>query len=530
MNKLSLRKKLFIPLVLIWFGLLAQTMFDALQARTAAYAARRQSLHDVIEIAVTVTGDLEARGAKGELTEQAAQAQAIARVAAMRYEDGTGYITIVSPDSTVIDNPMSPHINGHNMRDFRDKKGNYLYQKIASAGASAEGGGYIDYWWPRPGASDASPKLAYVQRFGPWGWDLLAGDYVDDIQREFYKTMARSAVLLLVLGAAMTVLVASISRAILRSIGGEPAHAALMASRIAAGDLSEPLRAERSGRAGAPDADVSVVGAIEHMRAQLLRIVTRIRESADAIRVAASEISAGNDNLSTRTEQQAATLEETAASLEGLTGTVKLNARNAQQAAELANGASSVALVGGQMVAQVVRRMESITESSRRIANITSVIDGIAFQTNILALNAAVEAARAGVHGRGFAVVAAEVRTLAQRSASAAKDIKALIDESLVQINDGANIVGRTGETTIEVVESVKRVTDIIAQISVASGEQSTEIAEINTAVVQVDGATQQNAALVEQAAVAAGLLDEQATRLQQEISIFKWESADTPV
>jgi methyl-accepting chemotaxis protein len=528
MNELSLRKKLFIPLVLIWFGLLAQTVLNALQARTAAYAARRQSLHNVIEMAITVTGDLEARVAKGELTEQAAQAQAIARVAAMRYEDGAGYITIVSPDSTVIDNPMSPQIKGHNMRDFRDKKGNYLYQKIASAGASAHGGGYIDYWWPRPSATDASPKIAYVQRFKPWVWDLLAGDYVDDIQSAFYKSIARSFLMLLVLGAAMTVPAVFISREVLRSIGGEPADAARMASRISAGDLNEPLRTERSGRK--MPGEGSVVGAIDHMRTQLVRMVMRIRESADAIKLAASEISAGNANLSAHTEAQAASLEETAASLEELTGTVKLNAQSAQQAVELANGASSAAQEGGQMVEQVVRRMENITESSRCIANITSVIDGIAFQTNILALNAAVEAARAGEHGRGFAVVAAEVRALAQRSASAAKEIKALIDESVVQINDGAQIVGRTGATTSEVIESVRHVTNIIAQISVASDEQSTGISQINTAVLQMDSATQQNAVLVEQAALAAGLLDEQAARLQQEISVFKWESAITPV
>ena len=530
MQSLSLRKKLFIPLALIWFGLLSQTVFDALQARTAAYRARRQSLHDVIEMATTVTADLKARADKGELTAQAAQAQAIARIAAMRYEGGAGYITIVSTDSTVIDNPLSPQINGRNMREFRDKQGSYLYQEIAGAGASAAGGGYIEYWWPRPGATAASPKLAYVQRFKPWGWDLLAGDYIDDIQSQFYRTIAKSAVLLLVLGGAMTVLVGLILRGIHRSIGGEPAEAARMAHRIAAGDLSESPRAVRArgakvqADAGGSD-DGSVVAAIDRMREQLVRMVMRIRESADSIKQAATEISTGNGDLSRRTEAQAAALEETAASLQELTGTVKLNAQNALQAAELANGASSVALQGGQMVEQVVQRMDSITDSSRRIASITSVIDGIAFQTNILALNAAVEAARAGEQGRGFAVVAGEVRTLAQRSAAAAKEIKALIEESVAHIDDGARIVGRTGATTSEVTGAVRHLTEIIDQISAASGEQSTGISQINTAVVQMENTTQQNAALVEQAAAAAALLDQQAARLQEEIAVFKWDA-----
>ncbi len=255
---------------------------------------------------------------------------------------------------------------------------------------------------------------------------------------------------------------------------------------------------------------------------KLTEIVSQIKESTESINVASKEIASGNTDLSSRTEEQASSLEETASSMEELTSTVKQNAENARQANQLAAGASEVAVRGGDVVGQVVTTMSSINESSKKIVDIISVIDGIAFQTNILALNAAVEAARAGEQGRGFAVVATEVRTLAQRSAAAAKEIKELIGDSVEKVGAGTKLVDEAGKTMEEIVSSVKRVTDIMAEITAASQEQSAGIEQVNQAITQMDEVTQQNAALVEQAAAAAESMEEQAGNLSQAVSIFK--------
>ncbi|HVJ37852.1 MAG TPA: methyl-accepting chemotaxis protein, partial [Stenotrophomonas sp.] len=260
---------------------------------------------------------------------------------------------------------------------------------------------------------------------------------------------------------------------------------------------------------------------------QLTNIVGRIQGASSSINLAAGEIAAGNSDLSRRTEQQAANLEETAASMEELTSTVRQNAEHARQANQLAIGAASVASQGGEVVNRVVTTMSEIEASSKRIAEIISVIDGIAFQTNILALNAAVEAARAGEQGRGFAVVASEVRSLAQRSANAAKEIKGLIDESVGRVADGSALVHQAGTTMGEIVASVQRVTDIMGEISAASQEQSAGIEQVNQTVTQMDETTQQNAALVEEATASARALEEQAGELREAVSLFRLASAD---
>ncbi|WP_295944708.1 methyl-accepting chemotaxis protein [uncultured Xanthomonas sp.] len=285
---------------------------------------------------------------------------------------------------------------------------------------------------------------------------------------------------------------------------------------VASGDLTGRMHGEFEGVFARmrDDANATV--------ARLTEIVGRIQHSSAAIDAAAAEIAAGNDDLSRRTEQQAASLEETAASMEELTSTVKQNAEYAQQANRLAAGAAAVAVQGGNVVGQVVSTMEGIASSSRRIGDIIGVIDGIAFQTNILALNAAVEAARAGEQGRGFAVVASEVRTLAQRSANAAKEIKTLIDDSVTRVAEGSALVGQAGTTMQEIVASVQRVTDIMGEISAASREQSAGIEQVNTTVAQMDQATQQNAALVEEATASARAMEEEAGQLSQSVALFR--------
>ncbi|WP_413673828.1 methyl-accepting chemotaxis protein [Massilia cellulosiltytica] len=309
-----------------------------------------------------------------------------------------------------------------------------------------------------------------------------------------------------------------ISHGLLRQLGGQPDYAVGIAGAIAAGDLSVPIETRAEDRS-------SLLYAMKGMRDSLVNIVSQVRAGTLTIANASTEIAAGNQDLSERSERQAGTLEETASSMEELTGTVRQNADNARQANALAESASSVAQRGGAVVAQVVQTMASINDSSKQIAEIISVIDGIAFQTNILALNAAVEAARAGEQGRGFAVVAGEVRSLAQRSAAAAKEIKTLISDSVAKVDDGAKLVDEAGSTMEEIVTSVKRVTDIMAEISHASQEQSAGIEQVNRAIGQMDEATQQNAALVEQAGAAASALQDEAANLARLVSIFKLDT-----
>ena len=306
-----------------------------------------------------------------------------------------------------------------------------------------------------------------------------------------------------------------IGRGLLRQLGGQPDYAVSIVSRIAAGDLSVAIHT-------AKDDHSSLLFAMKTMRDNLVGIVAQVRTGTETIFNASTEIAAGNFDLSSRTERQAGTLEETASSLEELTSTVRQNADNARQANVLAESASEVAVRGGAVVAQVVETMAAINESSKKIVDIIGVIDSIAFQTNILALNAAVEAARAGEQGRGFAVVATEVRNLAQRSASAASEIKALIGSSVQRVDIGARLVDDAGTTMEEIVRSVKRVTDIMAEISLASQEQSTGIESVNQAVGEMDEATQQNAAMVEQASSAAASLQKEAQMLAEVVGVFQ--------
>jgi methyl-accepting chemotaxis protein len=301
----------------------------------------------------------------------------------------------------------------------------------------------------------------------------------------------------------------------------EPIRQAVdLAEAVAGGDLTRRIEATTTDETGA------LLRALGHMNDSLVRIVTEVRGGTGAIHGGAGEIASGNLDLSSRTEQQAAALEQTSASMAHLTDTVRQNADNARQANQLSIAASGIATQGGAVVGEVVTTMNAINQSSKKIVDIITVIDGIAFQTNILALNAAVEAARAGEQGRGFAVVAGEVRTLAQRSAAAAKEIKGLIGDSVDKVDAGTRLVDQAGATMAQVVDSIQRVTDIMAEISAASREQTDGIEQVNQAIGQMDQTTQQNAALVEEAAAAAGSLQEQAARLAQAVDVFRVDVA----
>jgi len=333
-----------------------------------------------------------------------------------------------------------------------------------------------------------------------------AGDDLYDASRWWIGALLLGSILI---GVLLAVLIA-------RSISRPLQSAVQLAQSVAEGDLSGKIEVHSTDEVG------QLLQALKAMNTSLQRIVGQVRQGTDSIATASSQIASGNQDLSSRTEEQASALEQTAASMEELTSTVQQNAGNAQQANQLASAASQVAVRGGATVAQVVQTMSAINESSRKIVDIIGVIDSIAFQTNILALNAAVEAARAGDQGRGFAVVASEVRTLAQRSAEAAKQIKKLIDDSVSKVQEGSHQVDEAGQTMDEIVMSVRRVTDIMGEISVASHQQTSGIEQVTQAVTQMDQMTQQNAALVEEAAAATDALRGQAAALAETVSFFK--------
>ncbi|SOD25423.1 methyl-accepting chemotaxis protein [Variovorax sp. YR752] len=342
------------------------------------------------------------------------------------------------------------------------------------------------------------------------------GKLSQEAEEEAHAGYVWSRNLMLALGALAVLLGAAIAWLITRSITRPIGEAVQVAEKVAAGDISSRIEVQSKDETG------RLMLALKEMNESLVKIVSEVRTGTETIATASNQIASGNQDLSSRTEEQASSLEQTAASMEELTSTVKQNADNARQANQLAVSASEVAVKGGSVVSQVVDTMGSINTSSKKIVDIIGVIDGIAFQTNILALNAAVEAARAGEQGRGFAVVASEVRSLAQRSAAAAKEIKTLIGDSVEKVEEGSKQVAEAGRTMDEIVGSVKRVTDIMGEITAASQEQTSGIEQINQAITQMDQVTQQNAALVEEASAAAQSLQEQASSLVRAVSVFK--------
>ncbi len=353
--------------------------------------------------------------------------------------------------------------------------------------------------------------LGETRKLARNGFDSRLQLATDGVSRGVWLTVALGVVVVAGLFLASWLVIGSVWR----QLGGEPEYARAVMQGMAAGDLSQDI--EVSSGAGN-----SLLAAVQETAQGLERIVAEVRSGTESITTASREIAIGNQDLSVRTEKQAGSLEQTASSLRTLTAAVRQSAESSRQANQLAGSAAEVAQRGGAVVGDVVETMNEINTSSKKIADIIGVIDGIAFQTNILALNAAVEAARAGEQGRGFAVVAGEVRSLAQRSADAAKEIKSLIGASVDRVESGSRLVQQAGSTMTEIVSSVQRVTDIIGEITAATGEQSEGIEQVNQSIMQIDQMTQQNAALVEQAAAAAASLEQQAKGLQRAVATFR--------
>ena len=521
MSRMSLNRKLWLSLALVWLGLLGVGLWSAVETRSTMLAERKAGMVNLVDAAQGIVNGYYALSQSGKMSEADAQRDALARLATMRYGEA-GYLFVMDSKPVVLMHPTLPQMTGKPVGDFKDPDGKLLYVAIVDA-AKASGRGFAEYRGRLPHSETAVPKVSYVVRFAPWDWNITSGVFIKDIDTVYYETLLGHLAVVLVIGAIISLAMVLIIRNVRASLGGEPDQAARLAASIAQGDLTQVVDVR-------PHDKTSMMAAMHEMQNRLQRTIGEIRRSAESIASATQQIAAGNGDLSQRTEQQAASLQETAASMEELTATVKQNADNARQASGLAHNASEIATRGNDVVSRVIGTMGEINDSSRQIADIIGVIEGIAFQTNILALNAAVEAARAGEQGRGFAVVAGEVRSLAQRSGTAAKEIKQLISASVERVHNGSTLVQQAGTTMGEILQAVQRVTDIMGEIAAASEEQSSGISQVGRAVTQMDEVTQQNAALVEQAAAAAASLQDQAGRLRDTVSAFRVNGAEGAV
>ncbi|WP_042259904.1 methyl-accepting chemotaxis protein [Paraburkholderia heleia] len=515
MKRTTLNQKAWSIVGLLWISLVVLVVANAFMTRSSMVTDRKALVEQETQTALGVVSYYQKEAAAGHMSADDAKRLAIATLRGMRYgDDQSGYFGIYDSNAVALLVPPKPEMEGKSQANTTDPRGTHVALEIVKS-SSTGGDGYSSYWWPKPGKSAPVEKITYSVLVPGWDWHLFTGIYTDDIDDAFRNALIRNLILVTLIGAAVTLGLTWLIRTIRRSLGGEPEYASQICQRIAEGDLTARVDL-------APGDQGSLLHSMQQMQRQLVETVQRIQTSAESITTGAREIAAGNLDLSSRTEEQAASLEETAASIEELTTTVKHNTDNARQGNTLAVNASEVAARGGEVVRRVVETMNEISSSSQRVEQIIGVIDGIAFQTNILALNAAVEAARAGDQGRGFAVVAGEVRSLAQRSATAAREIKDLIGQSVAQVSEGTRLVDEAGKTIDEVVVSARRVADLMGEIAAASEEQHTGIEQVNRAVAQMDEVTQQNAALVEEASAAAQSMAAQSNGLRDVVTVFR--------
>jgi len=514
LNQFSLMFKLGLLTLISITGLVAVSSYMLWDTKIQGRQDREKLVHQTVDAASGVVAWAYQLETSGKMPREQAQAAARQAIGNMRYGKDE-YFFISDMQANIVMHPVKPELDGKSGSSIRDPNGLPIFEAFAEK-VRKDKAGFVEYMWPKPGKDVPVEKISFVQGFEPWGWVIGSGLYADDLREEFIARATSMGLVVLLAGLFIGWLAFVVSRAIDDGIE-EAVHVVDAVSR---GDLTVSIQPQGK------DEVAMLMQSMAAMQGNLLRVVGSVRRGTESMANATSEIAAGNQDLSQRTEEQAAALEQTTASLQELTETVKHNFHSGRQANTMASTASDVALRGGKVVAEVVHTMEAINVSSSKIADIIGVIDGIAFQTNILALNAAVEAARAGEQGRGFAVVAAEVRQLAGRSATAAKEIKQLIETSVHNVEAGCKLVEQAGSTMDEIVVSVRRVADIMGEISSASQDQSSGIDQINQAMGQMDQVTQGNAALVEEAAAAAQSLAHQARVLVDVVSVFKLDDS----
>ena len=510
LNHVSIRLKLGALAAVSALVMLALAGWGVWQNQQTAWEARRLTLRQNVETAASVLRWAQGLEASGALDRAQAQALALQALRGARY-GGQEYFWINDLAPRVVMHPIKPELEGREVGELRDPDGTPLFQRFVQT-VRQHGAGFVAYRWPKPGELAPVEKLSYVAGFAPWGWVIGSGVYVDDLRAGFRRHLAQVALAasaaLALTGLALHLVYASITRGLDK--------AARVAQAIARGDVSQDIELVGSDEIG------DLIAEMKRMSDQLNQTMGEVHDAASSLAHASAQIAAANQDLSQRTERTAVHLQQAARSLGQVTGSVQGTAQAAEQALHRVTGAHAQAAEGGDIVGRAVASMAEVSASSRRIADITGVIDGIAFQTNILALNAAVEAARAGEQGRGFAVVATEVRTLAQRSAQAAREIKQLIQASVARIDDGAVLVQAAGAAMQRIVGSVGEVNGLIGDITLASAEQGGGIVQVHRSVGELDQMTQQNAALVEESAAAAESLKDQAVRLNLAVQRFQ--------
>lgn len=521
--KLSFKQKLGLPLILGLLCLVLLSVTDAYRSREIRLEERKADLVHATQIALATVGTYAKQASAGALSIEEAQKRAMEVIRNMRYgESGSGYFSIVNSKGAVLMYPFDASLQNRPLSELSPKVAAIIQAQIDTAARTGSGFQRFDYPKETAGGTTDAARIAYIDTYRPWDWIINTSLFVDDIDAAFYASLMQGlgicAVIALVMGSVVVVL----NRGIVRTVGGEPGYAVEIAGRIAANDFTEAI-------ATMPNDRGSLLYSMKRMQTNLSSSINGIKTCADSIASAAAQISAGDLDLSRRTEQQAASLQETAASMAELSSRVTQNADNVRQASQVAAHAVQVAERSNGVVSQVVEAMGCIDASSGRIAEIVGIIESIAFQTNILALNAAVEAARAGEQGRGFAVVASEVRSLAQRSSSASKEIRGLIQESVGRVRGGVELVNAAGASMAEIMQAIRRVTDLMGEIATASAEQGHGIEQVNQAVSEMDRTTQHNAAYVEEVAAAAQSLDDQSKRLVAMISNFIVRDGDAP-
>ncbi|HEX5805775.1 MAG TPA: methyl-accepting chemotaxis protein [Macromonas sp.] len=507
-------KALIISLAFL-LPLLGLILWQLVGQTNQAMQDRMDSTRQNVEVAHGVLAWAHSQEASGQMSREQAQQAAARAVAGMRY-DKVEYFWINDMTPRMVMHPTKPELDGKELGDMKDPNGFALFKGFVDE-VRRNGQGFVAYQWPKPGQELPVDKLSYVKGFEPWGWVIGSGIYIDDLRaaqhRRWLWAGSITAVALLVVG--------YLFLCFYRVMNGGLAETSRHLRAMTEGDLT--MSPSPWGRDEAADLMLDLRAMQESLRSMVLRM----RQSSDDILQSSSEIASGAMDLSARTEQTASNLEESASAMEEIASTVSSTAENTSTAAHTARENAHKAAEGGRVMQEMVQTMDAIRTSSARIGEIIGTIDGIAFQTNILALNAAVEAARAGEAGRGFAVVAAEVRSLAQRSAEAAREIKTLIGTSVEQVEAGGAVVRKAGDTINEIVTTSQQVDRLLGDVAVSTREQSQGIEQIGQAVQELDRMTQQNAALVEETAAAASAMNGQAQHLAQEVARFVLPAQD---
>ncbi len=529
MKALSLKAKIILlsmlPALILAAGLTVLAVFQLRHlgqqqiedTRKNMRAAKEAELKNYVDMAMSAIRPIY-EGAAADDAKAQEQAKTILRQLGYGQD---GYIFAIRYDGIMMAHRVKPALEGKDLSDLKDANGVFYFRELISD--AKKGGGYVEYLFDKPSKGKAVPKLGYAEGLDKWQWVISTGFYIDDIEdaiqqaeRDIAEDLRYTVGIAIVVAAAALLVVLLISLAVARAISRRIQAAVTVSQRIAHGDLTAELQADSTDEIG------QLQAAMQTMTTELRRIAQAVQETTQTVNAGSHEIAQGSRDLAQRTEQQAAALEETASSMEELTATIKHSADNATQANQLVGVARARAEQGGEVVSRTMAAMQAINQSSHKIADIIGVIDEIAFQTNLLALNAAVEAARAGEQGRGFAVVAGEVRKLAQRSADAAKQIKALITDSVAKVEDGGKLADASGQTLRDILIDVKKVSDLVAEMTTAAQEQASGIDQVNQAILQMDQATQQNAALVEQTASSSHAMDDQAKELEKLMSFFR--------